>query len=169
MISPTTKTSQTVSQKTKHPADFSHQWRGASQNKPSEEGVRLSRTCNLNLTTWTGETKTRQPSCRLTGFLFLSVPQLDINFSKRPRQASLKSTWRGLFPNYLSSRHTHADPMKQPVYHSDLNWIMHKECQKWNWRNPWYFKNYQSRRCFSLKKYQHYAKNPPAFVQTDGD
>ena len=45
---------------------------------------------------------------------------------------------------------------------------MHKGCQNWIWRNPWYFKNYQSRRCFSLKKYQHYAKTPPAFVQTDG-
>ena len=27
----------------------------------------------------------------------------------------------GFVPNFLSSRHTHADPMKQPVYHSDLN------------------------------------------------
>ena len=38
---------------------------GVLPDEPSEEGVRLSRTGNLNLTTWTGETKTRQP--KLTG------------------------------------------------------------------------------------------------------
>ena len=44
--------------KTKHPADFSHEWRGAFRTMPSEEGVRLSLTSNSNLTTWTEETKT---------------------------------------------------------------------------------------------------------------
>ena len=43
--------------KTKHPAECHKMWRGAFRTQLSGEGVRLSRTCNSNLTTWTGETE----------------------------------------------------------------------------------------------------------------
>jgi len=45
-----------ISSKAKHPADFSHGLAGCLPDKPSEEGVRLSRTSNSNLTTWIEET-----------------------------------------------------------------------------------------------------------------
>ena len=47
-------------------------WRDAYRNKPSEEGMRLSRTGNSNVTTWTEETKT--PPAILTdgGSVFLN-------------------------------------------------------------------------------------------------
>ena len=51
------KTSQTASQKQSTPPIFRMVWRGAFRTQPSEEGVRLSRTGNSNLTTWIGETK----------------------------------------------------------------------------------------------------------------
>ena len=50
-------------------------WRGASQNKPSEEGVRLSRTGDLNLTTWTEETKNPRQSLQTDGVTFFGESQ----------------------------------------------------------------------------------------------